>query len=158
MSHLISTLLLTFQLLFSPQPDPCGIVEVPYVGADVFQCIPATTCPNTTCDNCKKFGLSLSCTDGCCVDFITFSQDDGTCFTGCGILQIPTMPTWSQDRSGTDCTPAALKLSSNGSDLCNGKTLIVKLCASGGTTLHYSAHYHCPDGSSGYVGGGIIIS
>lgn len=145
-----------------PKPMPlCSLTETVWTGTYIFPCAPTSTCPNTTCDHCKLFGLYLSCPGNCCIDQITFSTTDQTCFTGCGFLEIFTRPTWAPDRDGTICTSANLvvtPVNCSNCYLCDGETLVVKLCASKATTLDYLAHYTCPGGTDGYITGHIVIS
>ena len=107
---------------------PCGPVD--------GICVPAS------CNNCTKVGLTLHCTDGCCVTSITMSSTNGNCFTCCGVIQHVTNASWNGTRS--DCSPNDLTLTPavQADKWCNGETLMFEICgnATGSLGITFTAH------------------
>ena len=103
-----------------------------------------------SCTNCSLFALELDC-EGCWVENITFAfnpQDE--CFWACGMVDVPTQPSWVAAPERRSCAKVEAPLHSSTplqGSWVNGTTAVFKICRSsiGPRAIQYSAAVYCPD-------------
>lgn len=116
-----------------------NLAEGGYTGADIFNCSGDDSCNTVPCDTCKIFSITFTGGPNCCADEIEIIGDGSTCFVGCGFLVVPTHPTWDSNRNDCDTSKISLTPAPGESDICNGQSLAMRICATGSMTVTINA-------------------